>query len=561
MKTRLLAILTLLFLLYFPVLTRAQNPAPPEIDRLVRQLMDSAGVPGLSLALIRDGKPTYSQAYGLVKSDSTQKVSRSTIFEAASLSKPVFAFAVLQLVEEGRLDLDKPLADYLPYPDVASDERYRKITARMVLSHRTGFPNWRGSRPLTVKNDPGTKFGYSGEGFVYLQKVVEKITGRPINALMTERVFKPLGMARSSYLWRADFEPDFARPHNQFGFPFTKGKPENANMAYSLQTTADDYARFLSEILNPTHLKQPTIQAMLNPETRLPVRFNRDTTLSESLFWGLGFGLEKTPAGDYFWHWGDNGTFRCFVAADRGRKNAVVYLTNSAGGLSFINELTTALIGGPHPAAGFLGYDSYRDPVGLFARRLQTGSVQEALNALTGQPGKPALDENHFFSIGNQFLEAGQFEKALEIFRYNADTHPASANARYGYGVALLLSGQREEAVRQVQKAVSMKPAVGKSTQILAGLDRLKQPAGGTRLVLKGFPDARLVTLAGSFNGWDNLHTFFEKAGGEWVCHLDLKPGTYPYKIVVDGNWITDPGNLSTEKDDQGNVNSLLTVK
>ncbi len=139
-----------------------------QIDEHITQLMDSTHVPGLSIAIIRGNKVRYSQGYSLIKADSSQRVTAATVFDAASLSKPVFAYAVLQLVEKGLIDLDKPLFEYLPYPDVADDERYKKITARMVLSHRTGFPNWRKNRQLpqlAMVAAPDQRFGYSGEGY------------------------------------------------------------------------------------------------------------------------------------------------------------------------------------------------------------------------------------------------------------------------------------------------------------------------------------------------------------------------------------------------------------
>lgn len=337
--------------------------SPAIIDQFITQLMDSANVPGLSVALIRDNKLQYSQGYGLTRADSTQRVTAETVFDAASLSKPVFAYAVLQLVDEGRLNLDKPLYEYLPYPDIAADERYQKITARMVLSHRTGFPNWRKNRQsgqLSILFTPGERFSYSGEGFVYLQKVVETITGQPLNELMTERVFKPLRMTRSSYVWTPTFDANFALPHDQSGKTEAKGKPERANVAYSLQTTADDYARFMLAILTATGLRPGTVDQMLTRQARLPKKLFGEDTLSPNLAWGLGFGLENTPTGDYFWHWGDNGSYKCYVTADRKRGNAVVYFTNSAKGLSVNQEITRRFLGGEHPAPAFLGYDSYK---------------------------------------------------------------------------------------------------------------------------------------------------------------------------------------------------------
>ncbi|GAB3556337.1 serine hydrolase domain-containing protein [Spirosoma fluminis] len=355
----------LLLCLTLGVQAQSQQPdlRPATLDSSIMRLMVSARIPGLSIAIIQNGKVAYSQGYGLTKSDSTQRVNSATIFDAASLSKPVFTYAVLQLVEQGMLDLDKSLYEYLPYPDVADDERYKQITARLVLSHRTGFPNWRKNRrskQLAMIAAPGERFGYSGEGFVYLQKVVEKITGKAINDLMTERVFIPLGMNRSSYVWQTAFNANFALPHNEEGEPDPKGKSGVANMAYSLQTTADDYARFILAILDAKGLKAGTVKQMLSHQTRLPRRLSGSDTLSTNLYWGLGFGVEETPAGEYFWHWGDNGNFKCYVAASSDSKQAVVYFTNSENGLSIIEPMLQNTIGGQHPAVTFLGYKSHK---------------------------------------------------------------------------------------------------------------------------------------------------------------------------------------------------------
>ncbi|GAB3015319.1 serine hydrolase domain-containing protein [Spirosoma pulveris] len=334
-----------------------------QIDTLVRALMDSAHVPGLSIAVIQNGQLRYSKGYGLTKSDSTQAVSSATIFDAASLSKPVFAYTVLRLVEQGILDLDKPLFEYLPYPDVADDERYKKITARLVLSHRTGFPNWRKNRrapQLAMAASPGERFGYSGEGYVYLQKVVEKITGKSLNTIATELVFRPLQMTRSSYIWNPAFDANFALPHNQEGAPETKYKSSQANAAYSLQTTADDYARFILAIMTSNGLKPATIDQMLTAQGRLPATFSGGETLSPTLSWGLGFGLENTPTGDYFWHWGDNDTYKCYLVGNRKRLEAIVYFTNSANGLSLIDEITRRFMGFTTSTVKFLGYKSYK---------------------------------------------------------------------------------------------------------------------------------------------------------------------------------------------------------
>jgi len=164
--------------------------------------MKEAEIPGLSIALVRDGKTYWAQSFGERDVATKAPVMEDTVFNVGSLSKPVFAYGVLKLVDQGKLGLDVPLTKYLLKPYVEGDDRLQQITARFVLSHRTGFPNWRGNDPLKIYFTPGERFSYSGEGMVYLQKVVEQITGKPLNDYMQEAVFAPLGMTSSSYVWR-----------------------------------------------------------------------------------------------------------------------------------------------------------------------------------------------------------------------------------------------------------------------------------------------------------------------------------------------------------------------
>ena len=140
--------------------------------------MREHAIPGLSMVVIENGEVALHFELGVKNTETKESVDEETLFETASLSKPVFAYGVLKLVEKGKLDLDKPLVAYLPYPDIANDERGHSITARMVLAHTTGFPNWRPKNaPLKIHFQPGDRFSYSGEGFLFLQKVVEQVTG------------------------------------------------------------------------------------------------------------------------------------------------------------------------------------------------------------------------------------------------------------------------------------------------------------------------------------------------------------------------------------------------
>ena len=322
----------------------------PQLERDIPELMKKDGVPGLAIAVIRGGKTTWVHGFGLKEAKTNQPVKENTVFEAASLSKPVFTYGVLKLVEQGKLGLDVPLTTYLPKPFVAGDERLAKITARIVLSHRTGFPNWPNDDGVSIYFTPGERFSYSGEGYIYLQRVVEQITAKPLNDYMREAVFTPLSMTSSSYVWRPDFDALTATGHDSDGKPTELAKPTEALAASTLNTTAKDYALFVEAVLNGKGLKSATLREMetpeiaLDPECRICIK-HEPKQLSKNLFWGLGWGIERKDGTDVLWHWGDNGSFKAFVMADPKTKSGVVMFANSENGLQVAKPVVDEAMG------------------------------------------------------------------------------------------------------------------------------------------------------------------------------------------------------------------------
>jgi CubicO group peptidase (beta-lactamase class C family) len=337
---------------------RAQSAPAIDTKALVSQLehdvpglMKKGGVPGMAIALIGGGKTTWVHGFGVKNAKTGQPVTAETVFEAASLSKPVFTYGVLKLVDQGKLDLDVPLTTYLPKPYIAGDDRLAKITARIVLSHRTGFPNWRGDDGvLRIYFTPGERFSYSGEGYIYLQRVVEHITGKPLNEYMTEAVFTPLHMTSSSYVWRTDFDALTATGHDDHGTPVELWKPTEAGAASTLNTTAKDYALFVDAILTGKGLKRSTLREMetpqvaLDPECRICIK-REPKELSKNLFWGLGWGIQRKDGRDLLWHWGDNGAFKAFVMADPKSKSGIVLFANSEHGLEIAKPIVDKAMG------------------------------------------------------------------------------------------------------------------------------------------------------------------------------------------------------------------------
>lgn len=326
----------------------------------LEELLEKGHVPGLSYAVIRDGKIEKVGALGTRDGATGAPVDENTVFEAASLSKPVFAYAVLRLVDSGVLSLDTPLSDYVP--DFAKgDPRSATVTVRDVLSQSSGLPNWGNwITPVKTHFQPGSQFSYSGEGFVWLQRVVVAATGEPLEDVMGRLVFEPLQMKQSSYVWRADYEANHAVPHEGLG-PRAKARPKAPVVAYTLHTTAADYARFLQATLSGIHLKPGTAKQWLRPQIELFQSciecLNPNAAKSDQhVAWGLGWGLE--PQQGTFFHWGDNGGFKAFTTGSPAKRSAVVVLTNGSNGMAIMPEIIGRLMPGEHPAFTWLNYDS-----------------------------------------------------------------------------------------------------------------------------------------------------------------------------------------------------------
>jgi CubicO group peptidase (beta-lactamase class C family) len=466
--------------------------------------MERAGVPGLTAAVVDSDGLLWSGAFG---------VEAGTVFEAASLTKPVVAHVALQLVEAGKLDLDRPLAAYLGKgvePEVEGDARYGKITARRVLSHTTGFPNWRRQDPLRIDFEPGEKFSYSGEGFVLLAKVLEKVTGQPLEALVQARLFQPLQMSASSLVWRESYDHGATVGHDEFGEERDKFKPEAPNAAASLHTTAEDYARFLGEILQPALLKPATVEAMLTPQVAIEGPSHargaaaeaRDAAPPALLHWGLGWGLEGTAAPYTFWHWGDNGWFRCLTAGIRGHGQdtgrAFVYFTNSWNGLALAERLTPLLLadGEPHPLTGWIGYEALDSPAFRVRRELLRAglkgpaALRKQARALRRELGDDALEERTLNNLGYTLLgreETKAQGAALAVFQLNVDLYPESWNVYDSLAEGFMETGDTERAIHFYRQSLRRNPENTHGREMLEKLQGsppeadASSPQGGMR--------------------------------------------------------------------------------
>ncbi|MBV8890191.1 MAG: beta-lactamase family protein [Alphaproteobacteria bacterium] len=377
------------------------------------RLITEAMVPGMSAAIIKEGELSDYICCGIRHAQSPDAVDKHTVFEAASLSKSVFAHAVLQLMDQGCISLDVPLSVYLPHY-VPGDHRAASITARHVLSHSGGFPNWRSlDVPLKTYFRPGARFSYSGEGFLYLQKAVEAISGEKLHSLAERLVLQPFGMTRSGYIWDWGFEPNRAYPHDAFGRPTLGGKPGEGNAAWSLQTTAADFGRFLIAVLDGSRLRPETAQAWLSPEitVRHPGIQNLAETaegeVSTGVGWSLGWGLELAEGN--FFHWGDNGAFKAFTIGSVQQRNALVCFWNGASGLAIAPELVAAVLPGERPSLAWLDYGRLDRPI----RRLLRHACSKGVAAAWPEIETANLKHEDVLWIAQGLAAAGRDEDGL----------------------------------------------------------------------------------------------------------------------------------------------------
>lgn len=306
------------------------------LTTFMKAYMDFYQVPGASLALLKDGKIIYHNVYGVTNMDTQEKVNSETLFEAGSITKTVLSFIVLRLAEKGIIDLDKPLHEYLSFEDISHDDRYKKITAKTVLTHRTGFPNWARGK-FELKFDPGTNYGYSGEAFEYLKRVIEKVTNKSISELLQEEFITPLHL-KNIYFSGSEFSSElFANGHKK-GKVSEKRNIKSPMMAYSMVTKADAFAEFAIAIRNRKGLSKKTYDEL----------FTIASTRNDGTHWGLGFRIEDTKFGRTHGHSGSTnpgyiGNYVYFDDLDMG----YVVLTNSQmGGWLSIPLLTEFLITG-----------------------------------------------------------------------------------------------------------------------------------------------------------------------------------------------------------------------
>ena len=289
-------------------------------------------VPAVGIGLIEDGKLKYIKVFGELQKNVPAPV--NTIFDIASQTKPVVAMLTLKLVESGQWSLDEPLDKYWIDPDVLNDPRHNKLTTRHVLSHQTGFVNWRRDHPskkLAFDFEPGTKFQYSGEGFEYLRRALENKFHEPLEKLLDSLLFKPLGMKDTQY-WSENLDMTrVARWHDANGNEYKTSYETRVNAADNLMTTIEDYCKFGIDVMNGAGLSTNLFNDMISPQVEVKKHYYR----------GLGWGFVKDlPNGEYALEQGgsDPGVKTMAIFWPKSKRGIVV-MTNGDNGMYVFNNV------------------------------------------------------------------------------------------------------------------------------------------------------------------------------------------------------------------------------
>jgi CubicO group peptidase (beta-lactamase class C family) len=317
------------------------------IDAEARRLMKREGVVGMALAVVGDGRIVHVATYGHRNLERDLPLTTSTVMYGASLTKTAVAWMVLQLVDEGRLNLDtpieallpRPLPEYEDYSDLAGDERWRTLTPRILLSHTSGFANFRWLEDdgrLRFHHAPGSRYGYSGEGYYVLQLALEEGLEMDLGKEMQIRVFAPLGMTRTSMSWRPDFASDLADGYRLDGSVEPHDERSRASAAGSMDTTIEDQARLWAGIVRGDGLSAASRAELVRPQIAITSRHqfptlapgieprNADIGLSA----GLGLVTFRDTNGPAWFKGGHNdSTGNLVVCLETGRR-CVVLLAN-----------------------------------------------------------------------------------------------------------------------------------------------------------------------------------------------------------------------------------------
>lgn len=300
------------------------------MEENIKEIVEAQKLTGLSIARI-DNSGTIYFNYGYANITTKTEVTENTVFEFASLTKPLVSLIAVKLCRAFRIPLKTEISrlvkEYSIYPE---------ITIENILSHSTGFPNWPAdSRRTKLQFTPGSAFSYSGFAFSLLEKIFIKLSGKSSEELLQTLICRPLGLKNTSLIYREKFEREMALG-TKMGRPMSKWKPESPALAGSLHSTVKDYSLILRDLLSP--------EPLIFSESIKEKLFANYQSVSQGLYWGLGWGIEETEGCKYYWHWGDNEVFQSFFWSAPFERKALLMVTNCENGNRSWDKLTRLLL-------------------------------------------------------------------------------------------------------------------------------------------------------------------------------------------------------------------------
>lgn len=506
-------------------------------DNEVITAMKDIGIPGASIAIIDDGKIAYYNAYGIKGNVERDRIDKRTIFEGCSLSKSLLAFVAYQLVDEGKLNLDKPMHEYFAYEPLEHDPRYKLITSRMVLSHSSGIENHRdqNSEQLDIVTDPGSQYVYSGEGYVYLSKVIETILGQSYEQYVNARVIDNLKLKNTSLKFtekkglHKEHPSNYALGHNIFGTQ--RGKWKNLNVAPKggNSFTAEDYAKLVLAIFDPGHLKHRR-RYVLDPVIRIE---------KSSLFYGPGFEVYLNESDTIISHGGSNGGFKGFVIYSVSKKSGFVLLANHDLGKLMVENVCARTVGidmKPFKDAHFELLEQYPSNTlsmfKVYRERGEAGMFTE-METLKKENG---IGVNTLAVLGDFFLSVDSLSLSRRILEESVRLYPESSVSFALLGDVHWATGQGGLAYENYKHAKSLnfdlwdiEPNLKECAEWVSELERRKD------FYTQVNQGAETTIEAENYNVWKsvNIEPSSDEGGGEKVGQMDSN-SRIEYKIKVD---------------------------
>lgn len=484
-------------------------------DAALNEIMRDADIPGLALARVEDGRVRQVMTLGRrdamnARSDAPA-VDQLTVFEGASLGKPLLALATLQLVEKGMLDLDTRAASIVPL-DGSSDAREDLVTIRMLLSHTSGLAF---SQP-TFEAQPGERFSYSTFGYRYLQTVVEKKLGKPFEAWVQDTLVKPLGLARTSFVYGEQFADNRATGRNWLMVQQQSMTTAAGTAAFDLVTTPKDYATIWAHVLSGNVVTQPTLANMFTPQREIKGEMFDPAIPKKStvqLACGLGVLLERQGDRWIAFQWGDNGGSTGLLVIEPHANRAIVFMANAQDGLH-AGEAIAHVAGTRISALPWLGYEQYTTATRTAWKRVTAACDRSADAGAAAFAKLLSEDESSARAISrnlgyfNRFK--GRVAESEPFFRVASTIEPVEIDVWGNWAEALVLVGRVEEAALAQQRAV----AIDSSLEALA--------------TLRSWVDAAKSDLADAARNQKDLkESFAEHVGtyGEFSLELDGQNG------------------------------------